>query len=240
MQELLRKGEVIAACDASVKDGVMGAYWVIMTRKNKTLLSHEMHAKDWSYSTPKTAEAVILLDLITTLQSRAQNTNNGRVDIHVDNKETWRRVTSTTRVANHFNQDSAAEVKAIKSSIRKADLEISLIRQHGHRDVIQNDQNPGPKLIKMCDEKAKQVRKRAVHQSTSNNMRYFGEKALMKGDQLASMPIKELIRAIDAEEEEKEYAASKFKELKHLVDMKARKHLKKIPLSASALKCYYG
>ena len=33
MQELLRKGEVIAACNASVKDGVMGAYWVIMTRK---------------------------------------------------------------------------------------------------------------------------------------------------------------------------------------------------------------
>ena len=58
----------------------------------------------------------------------------------------------------------------------------------------------------------------------------------MKGDQLASMPIKELIREIDTEEEEKEHAASKFKELKHLVDMKARKNLRKIPLSASALK----
>ena len=64
MQESLRKGEVIAVCDASVKDGVMGAYWVIMTRKNQTLLSHEMYAKDWSYNTPKTTEAVILLDLI--------------------------------------------------------------------------------------------------------------------------------------------------------------------------------
>ena len=26
IQELLRKGDVIAACDASVKDGIMGAY----------------------------------------------------------------------------------------------------------------------------------------------------------------------------------------------------------------------
>ena len=62
----------------------------------------------------------------------------------------------------------------------------------------------------------------------------------MKGNQLASMPIKELIRDIDAEEEEEECATRKFKELKHLVNMKARKYLKKIPLSASALKCYYG
>ena len=162
-----------------------------------------MHAKDWSYNTQKTAELVILLDFIATLQSRARNTNNGKFEIHMDNKETWRRFNSTTRVANHFNQDSAAEATAIKILMRKADLEITLIRQHGHRDVIQNDQNPGPKLIKMCDEKAKQVRKRAVHQSTSNNIRYFGEQALMKGDQLASMPTKELIRAIDAEEEEK-------------------------------------
>ena len=45
----------------------------------------------------------------------------------------------------------------------------------------------------------------------------------MKGNQIASMPMKELIREIDAEEDEKEHAAIKFKELKHLVDMKARK-----------------
>ena len=103
-----------------------------------------------------------------------------------------------------------------------------------------NEQNPGPKLIKMCDEEAKQARKRALCQSTSNNIRHFNKHALMKGNQLASMPIKELIRTIDAEEEENECVASKFKELKHLVDVKARRHLTKIPMTASALKCYYG
>ena len=65
-----------------------------------------------------------------------------------------------------------------------------------HVDVIPNDQNPGPKLIKTCDEKAKQARKRVVHQSTSNAMRDIGEQSLMKGNQLASMPIKELVRTI--------------------------------------------
>ena len=54
------------------------------------------------------------------------------------------------------------------------------------------------------------------------------------------MPIKELIREIDAEEEEKEYVANKFKEHNHLVDAMARKNLKKIPLPASACKYYCG
>ena len=72
----------------------------------------------------------------------------------MDNKDTWRRVKLTTRVANHFNQDSSAELKAFQSMMQKVDLEITLIRQCGHRDAIQNfDQKPGPRLIKTCDEK---------------------------------------------------------------------------------------
>ena len=71
-------------------------------------------------------------------------------------------------------------------------------------------------------------------------MRRYGEQVLMKGGQIASMPTKEMIREIDAEEEENECIRNKFKEQEHLVDKIAPKNLKKIPLSASALKCYYG
>ena len=53
IQESLRKGEVIAACDASVKDGIMGAYWVIMTRKNEKLLSHKCMQKTGVTTPPK-------------------------------------------------------------------------------------------------------------------------------------------------------------------------------------------
>ena len=72
----------------------------------------------------------------------------------MDIKDTWRRVNTTTRVANHFNQDSIAEIKAIQNMMRKSDLEMSLIREHGNREVTQNfDQNPEPKLIQICDKK---------------------------------------------------------------------------------------
>ena len=62
----------------------MIAYWLTMTKENEILMTHEMHAKDWSFKTLKTAEAVILLDFIAILQSRVRNTNNGKVDVHVD------------------------------------------------------------------------------------------------------------------------------------------------------------
>ena len=74
----------------------------------------------------------------------------------------------------------------------------------------------------MCDEKVKQVRRRSSYQATSNNMRHYGDQMLMKGGQISSMTIIELIREIGVEEEEKECVANNFKEHKHLVYEMAR------------------
>ena len=67
MKESLKSGKVIAACDALVKNGVIGTWWVMMTREKEELMSHEFHSKDWNFNTSKTVEVVILLDLTATL-----------------------------------------------------------------------------------------------------------------------------------------------------------------------------
>ena len=54
-QELLKAGKVIVACDASVKNSVMGALWVMMKREREEIIIHEIHAKDWSLNTSKTS-----------------------------------------------------------------------------------------------------------------------------------------------------------------------------------------
>ena len=72
-------------------------------KKNEELISYEMHAKDQNINTSKMAESVSLLDLIATLRMTSWNTNQGKVDVHMDNKEIWRRVNASTRVANNFN-----------------------------------------------------------------------------------------------------------------------------------------
>ena len=52
----------------SVKNGVIGSHWVMMTRDTEELTSHGIHAKDCDFNASKIAEAVILLDLIKTVR----------------------------------------------------------------------------------------------------------------------------------------------------------------------------
>ena len=57
---------------------------------------------------------------------------------------------------NHSNQYFAAEIIAIKNLMEEADLDIILMRRQGHREARKDfHQNPGPELIRMCDEKSK-------------------------------------------------------------------------------------
>ena len=79
--------------------------------------------------------------------------------------------------------------------MKEADLDTMLIRYQGYSEVRQAfRQNPSLELILMCDEKAKEIRINAVNKETNNDMRYYGEKVFMKAGQIASFPVKELMR----------------------------------------------
>lgn len=66
--------------------------------------------------------------------------------------------------------------------MKEVDLELTLIRDQGNRGVRHTfQQNTGPKLIKMCNEKAKEVRKSAPTKVINYNMRNYGEKVTTKG-----------------------------------------------------------
>ena len=56
-----------------------------MTRENEELMNHKIHENDWGYNTSKTAEAVMILDLITTLRKKSHSINQGGKDIHMGN-----------------------------------------------------------------------------------------------------------------------------------------------------------
>ena len=70
-------------------------------------------------------------------------------------------------------------------------------------------------------------------------MRHYGEKVIMKADQTSSMPVNEIMKEVDANEEI-DYAKDKFKDRANLVDKLTRINIKKIQLLASAMKRYCG
>ena len=80
----------------------------------------------------------------------------------------------------------------------------------------------------MCDRKAKDVGINAANKEDNNTMRCYGEKVIMKAGQIASMRVKELMREVDAEEEEGDYVMGKFKDRVNVVEkwqeLMSRKH----------------
>ena len=106
----------------------MEACWIMMTREKEELMSYEMRAKCRNFNTLKIAEALLLLDLITTLRMKSCNEDKGKIEFHMDNRETRRRIESTKKVANYFNQDSAAGIKATKRTTKEAYLDTMMKR----------------------------------------------------------------------------------------------------------------
>ena len=63
---LVDGNQVVAACDESVKDSVIGSKWLLAKRGMIILDSIEIFSKDWENSASQPAEALILLDFTKT------------------------------------------------------------------------------------------------------------------------------------------------------------------------------
>ena len=125
--------------------------------------------------------------------------------------------------------------------MKEVDTDKTLKRELVHREVRQTlQQNPVPMLIQICDKEAKKMQMKAKNKDTSNNMRHCRDQLIMKEDQIASLPVNELIREAGAEEEEENCTKKKCNGRDELVDKKARLNMKKMRTKASAMKCYYG
>ena len=83
------------------------------------------------------------------------HTNQWKKDTHIDNREMWRRIEITTKVENHFNQDSVVAIKVIKIMMKEVDLDMMLKTEQGCREIKTLKQNPRLMLIKIYVEEAK-------------------------------------------------------------------------------------
>ena len=75
--------------------------------------------------------------------------------------------------------------------MKEEDIDTILKREAGHRELRQTfQQNPGPMIIKICDEEAKKVLTKVTDEGNSNNIRHYGVQVIMKEGQIASSPFK--------------------------------------------------
>ena len=83
----MRTNQVVTGCDASVKNDMIGAVWVLMIRSKRILIKREVYSKDWQVNIGRTAEAIILLDFMHIVYNKAYELEEGAVTISMDNNE---------------------------------------------------------------------------------------------------------------------------------------------------------
>ena len=68
MIEVINNDKLQVACDVSIKNGQIGAYWAIINIETKEIIMEkELYSKDWSINTNRAAETEILLDMIAMI-----------------------------------------------------------------------------------------------------------------------------------------------------------------------------
>ena len=83
-------------------------------------------------NTTRTVEAIILLDMIWTINDKSYNIMDTKMIIAMDNKAVWRMIYRGMKVPNYYNQDAAAEVSAIERITQQCNVNLQIEKVYSH------------------------------------------------------------------------------------------------------------
>ena len=111
---------------------------------------------------------------------------------------------------SHCAQEAGATIEGIRKEVQGSAIDISLEYSNGKpRHDKSFEQEPGPVLIKECDEKSKKLRSELQEDSLENTP-WIAENTPTHNGIIKDKAIKTLIREIDAQRHEEECAKSKI------------------------------
>ena len=65
------QNKAMTAYDTSIKDGNIEAYQMIITIERRVLMKNRLYSKYWALNTPRSAKAIILLDIMNIIKEKA-------------------------------------------------------------------------------------------------------------------------------------------------------------------------
>ena len=170
------------------------------------LMEREVFSKEWEINTLRTAEAIILLDMIDTINRKSYDINDADMTVAIDNKAIWRIVYRGLVIPNHSNQDAAAEASLVKKLIEQCNIHLTLQKVISHKKITTLFiQDSGLYIVKYFDERARQVRETIDNRSEIHNIRYRGKLVITYKGRIASKVMSEVIRCIDIDKMEQRY-----------------------------------
>ena len=91
-----------------------------------------------------------------------------------------------------------------------------------------------------CNRRSREICENIYSRENDTNIRLYSDYTIMKGNEVKSRAIKEAIREIDAEIDEKEYTQKKLRDSYNFYDIEARNSFTKSKVTISMIKCANG
>ena len=146
----------------------------------------------------------------------------GKILIETDNKELQKSVMNDITVANHFNQDAAAESKVIRRLIKELKIPIIINNVKSYRKRIKiYERDLRTNIIRVCHIRVNKERENTKNYPNKSNIKYMGDEAIVQDNKIVSRSTNEIIRMTDAIKEEKQYFKKKFNEKADIINIRA-------------------
>ena len=87
--ESIIQSRAIAASDVSIKDGKMGRAWIVMKNNGQEVLFNRLYHKKWADNSSKSAEVIILLELVQVIVKKSKHIQYGKIIIALDCREVY-------------------------------------------------------------------------------------------------------------------------------------------------------
>ena len=156
-----------------------------------------------------------------------------------DDKKVSESVVNETEKESKHTQEAGATVEATKIEMRKATIDIEIEdRNDKPRKNKTFQQEPGPFLMKECDEKSKEIRGKLTDDYEEKTP-HVGSATPVHNGGLKDKAVCALIREIDAQRHEVECLKSKMPEYWNWIYMGARNTFHE-GVGAGVLKCVTG
>jgi len=223
MKRAIRNRRAVAATDASMYGNLMASHWVITTLEKEYEIEGGVESKKWMDGMIAGGEAIGVLDLIKYIVKKARNIDSGEIVVYMDNKLVIKNILKDVHKETDVTCEAGATIAEIKEEIAKASIEITVEYSNNKPKPGKTfAQQPGPVLMKRCDEASKEKRMALEHNECQRQIKYFGIETPCKDGVILDKNINGLLRDIDAKEYEMQSVKNIFLEKWEWVDIDAR------------------
>ena len=153
IEDAMLNRRAVSVVDTPVEERCVEAYWTVTNLNNEPIIEGSIAPRNWKNGSILVAPGLEALNLIRDTALKTTHMSGGEIVAHVDNKKALAGVLKGPTKEIHCAQEVGATIDCIMKEIQGATIDISLEYSNGKpRQDESFEQEPGPALIKECDE----------------------------------------------------------------------------------------